>query len=266
MKALAVLIDGSPNDEASLKSAIAITRQLGGRLTVIHPHQPQIITGGGFEAGGLVIDNSAEVAAAAKRAKTAFEHVANTLPGTRLQELDLRAGEVVQKAALYQDLVMLERVTEADGPDLILLGAALWDMRIPVLVLPQGVMAEKLSTVVLGWNRTPAAAHALRAALPLIKAADKLIVLSPQDKGAEDPELKRYLDAEGISAVEWRGYGAAHLTQRAWGRALLAECESLKADLLVTGALGSAIGSWLGLDRATQKICSNAKLPVLLHA
>jgi nucleotide-binding universal stress UspA family protein len=142
----------------------------------------------------------------------------------------------------------------------------LWDGGIPVLVLPPKPMGDKLDTVVLAWNRTPAAANAMRAALPMIKAAGKLVVLARQGAGAQDAELRSYLETEGVRNIEWKAYGSEGQSDRSWGRDLLAACKSEGADLLVMGAFGSSISNWLGFGRATQKICSDAHLPVLLHA
>ena len=266
MKSLAVFIDGSPNDETSLASALTLARQFSSQLTVLHPHQPELIPTAAFEGVGTVIDNTAEVRAASSAAKAAFAKVVGNQPNVRLVELNLDLGDVVQKAALYQDLVMLERVSASEGPDVALLSAALWEGRIPVLVLPTTPIKPQLSTVVLAWNRTAAAAHALRAALPLIRSAQRLVVLSREGASAEDPELKTYLAAEGVSVAEWKNYGAADHSARAWGRALLAECATQQADLLVMGAFGSSLENWFGFGRATQKICANTTLPVFLHA
>lgn len=266
MKAFAVLIDGSPNDEASLQSAVAIARHFGGKLTVMHPNRSQIFVPAGMHGDVAWIDNTEEMREASKEAHAAFEKVAANAPGARLIELDLGAGEALGEVALYHDLVMLERVDEGEGPDSVLLSAALWDGGIPVLVLPPKTMGEKLDNVVLAWNRTPAAANALRAALPMIKSAKKLTVVSREGASTHDPELKSYLENQGVTQIEWKSYGNEGQNARAWGRDLLAACKAEGADLLVMGAFGSSLGNWLGFGRATQKICSDADLPVLLHA
>jgi nucleotide-binding universal stress UspA family protein len=265
MKAFAVLIDGSPNDETSLQSAVAVARHFGGKLTVMHPNRSQIFVPAGMHGDVAWIDNTEEMRAASKEAHAAFEKVGAHAPEARLIELDIGAGEAVGEIALYHDLLMLERV-DGEGPDSILLSAALWDGGIPVLVLPPKPMGESLDNVVLAWNRTPAAANALRAALPIIKSAKKLTVVSRDGSSAHDAELKAYLETEGVTRIEWKSYGKDGQNARAWGRDLLAACKAEGADLLVMGAFGSSLSNWLGFGRATQKICSDADLPVLLHA
>lgn len=266
MKAFAVLIDGSPNDEISLASAVAVAHHFGGRLTVMHPNRSQIFVPAGMHGDVAWIDNTEEMRAASKEARQAFDKVAAKAPGARLIELDMGAGEALNEIALYHDLVMLERVDDGEGPDAIMLSTALWDGGIPVLVLPPKPMGEKLDTVVLAWNRTPAAANALRAALPMVRSARKLIVLTRHGATSHDPELKSYLETEGIKNIEWKDYGSEGQSDRSWGRDLLAACKNEGADLLVMGAFGNSISNWLGFGRATQKICSDAHLPVLLHA
>lgn len=266
MKAFAVLIDGSPNDEVSLASAVAVTRHFGGRLTVMHPNRSQIFVPAGMHGDVAWIDNTEEMRAASKEAHHAFEKVAAKAPGSRLIELDIAAGEALSEIALYHDLVMLERVDDGEGPDAILLSTALWDGGIPVLVLPPEPMSDKLDTVVLAWNRTPASANAMRAALPMIRSAGKLIVLSREGADSHDRELKTYLETEGATNIEWKTYGSEGQSDRSWGRDMLAFCKSQGADLLIMGAFGNSLSNWLGFGRATQKICADAHLPVLLHA
>lgn len=266
MKSLAIVTDGSPNDEASLSSAVALCRRLGARLTVVHPHQPEVVAAGSFEVVATVIDNSPAVREAAERARAAFEAATAGLPGARLVELSPESGDVMERVALYHDLVLLERLDELGRPDLMLLNAALWSVRIPVLVVPPTPLSAEPGTVALAWNATPQAAHALRAAVPFLQTAKRVVILTRQGAG-EDEELAAYLKAAaGVETVEWRPFGEKGLSARGWGRALLAETGACGADMLVMGAFGTSLSNLLGFGRTTEKICSAAKIPVLLHA
>lgn len=265
MKSLAIVIDGSPNDEASLASAVALCQRLGARLTVVHPHQPEVVAAGSFEVVATVIDNSPAVREAAERARSAYKAATAGVAGARLVELSPESGDVMERVALYHDLVLLERLDELDRPDLMLLNAALWSVRIPVLVVPPTPLSAEPKTVAIAWNATPQAAHALRAAVPFLQTASRVVVLTRQ--GVEqDEELMAYLGAVGVTNVEWRPFGDKGLSARGWGRALLAETGACSADMLVMGAFGTSLSNLLGFGRTTEKICSAAKVPVLLHA
>jgi len=266
MKRLALLIDGSPNDSTSLEWAVDLSKTLGGELTVLHPHHQEVITAGAYEMAAVAIDNSAEVKRAAEAARAAYEKTTTGFGHARLVEVDIGAPEAVERLALYHDLVLLERLSATEGPDVTLMNAALWGARVPILALPPGHTANLFGTVVLAWNATAPAARALRAALPLISRAEKLIVLTRSGTSAEDPELAAYLAAHGIRKEIWQAYGQQGQSARAWGRSLLQHTKEQNASLLISGAFGGTLTNFLGFDRTTEKICTGAEMPVFLHA
>jgi len=266
MKRLALLIDGSPNDAASLEWALDLSKTLNGELTVMHPHHQEIITAGAYEMAAVAIDNSAEVKRAAEAARAAFQKIAAGYGRARLVEVDIGAPEAVERLALYHDVVMLERLSASEGPDVTLMNAALWGARVPVMVLPPAHTANLFGTVVLAWNATAPAARALRAAMPLISRAEHLVVLTRSGSSAEDPELAAFLAAHDISKETWQSYGQEGQSGRAWGRSLLQHAKEQKASLLVSGAFGGTLSNFLGFDRTTEKICTGADMPVFLHA
>lgn len=266
MKRLALLIDGSPNDTASLQSALALCQELDADLTVMHPHLQEVITAGAYEMAAVAVDNSAEVKRAAEAARAAYESVLGDYKRARLIEVDVGAPEAVERLALYHDLVLLERLSQSEGPDVTLMNAALWGARVPVLALPPRKVHHVFGTVVLAWNATAQAGRALRAALPLITRAEKLVVLTRSDGDAEDPELGLYLAAHGVKKETWEAYGEKGQSARAWGRALLRAAKDHDANLLITGAFGGTLSNFLGFDRTTEKICTGADMPVFLHA
>jgi len=266
MKRLALLIDGSPNDSTSLEWALDLCKTLDGELTVMHPHHQEVITAGAYEMAAVAIDNSAEVKRAAEAARAAFQKTSAGFGKAHLVEVDVGAPEAVERLALYHDVVMLERLSQSEGPDVTLMNAALWGARVPVLALPPQHSAAVFGTVVLAWNASAQAARALRAALPLIKRAERLIVLTRNGSSVEDPELARYLSAHGIQKETWQSYGKEGQSGRAWGRSLLQHAKEQNASLLVSGAFGGTLSNFLGFDRTTEKICTGADMPVFLHA
>lgn len=265
MQSLAVLIDGSENDAASLKCAMKLAQAAGGRLTVVHTKAAEVLPAGAYEIAVAAIDNSAYAQETLKRARDAYASVCGSSGDARMVEIDASAAEAIQKISPYHDLVVLERVSEAEGPDAVAFSTALWGSHTPILVNPPNSAPESIKHIAIAWNGTPQAGRALRAALPYLQKAVQVTIL--QRKGtADDQDLQRYLQAHGIKTVAFRGYGGHGLTARGWGRALLAEAKAAGADLLVMGAFGSSVGSLLGFGRATEKIVGSSPVPVLLSA
>jgi nucleotide-binding universal stress UspA family protein len=197
-------------------------------------------------------------------ARSAYAEACSHLPNCQFQEIDADIGEAIERVSPYHDLIVLERLSEAEGPDARAFSAALWELR-AVLVSPSSGSSDTVRHVAIAWNGSMQAGRALRAAMPYLRKAVKVTVL--QRSGSdEDAELNRYLAAHAIQSVVFKTYGEGHLSARGWGRALLAETKNIGADLLVMGAYGSSMGNLLGFGRTTEKIVTSAPLPVLLSA
>lgn len=266
MLSFAALIDGSPNDAPSLGQAVSLCRAQGASLTVVYPRLPDILPAGAYEFAAAPIDNTAFAHEALMQAEEAYVKACGELPGCRFLPVDVSSAEAVMDCATYHDLILLERLSDAEGPDALLLRTALWDARNAVMVLPQGAMPASFQTVTVAWNGSPQAGRALRAALPLLKKAAKVTILVRQGAEPEDAELKHYLTVHGLANVGWRNYGEKSLSARGWARTLIAELKAEGADLLVMGATGSSMGNIFGFGRATEKIVTASPVPVIMSA
>lgn len=265
MQSLVVLIDGSENDAASLKSAQSLAQAAGARLTVVHTKAAEVLPAGAYEIAVAAIDNSAYALETLKRARAAYAEVCGQAADCRLVEVDANVAEAIQRVTPYHDLIVLERVSDQEGPDNVAFSTALWTAHSPALVLPPAAGPEAVKQVAVAWNGSAQAGRAVRAALPYLQKAVQVTLLQ-RHGAAEDQDLLYYLQAHGVANAAFKSYGESGLTARGWGRALLAETKAGRTDLLVMGAYGSAVGNLFGFGRATEKIVTSAKIPVLLSA
>ena len=266
MQSLLALIDGSENDAPSLRAAADMAQAIGGRLTVAHFKPAEAVPIGAMEMMAVVPSNAAAAQEARRRAEAAYAEECSRLADCRLQEVDSSVSETIECLSPYHDVIVLERLSEVDGPDALAFSTALWSAGCAVLVTPAPARSPQgVRHVAVAWNGSVQAGRAVRAAMPYLEKAAQVTVL--QRQGSEpDAELERYLSVHGVRSVGFKTYGQGHLTARGWGRALLAETKAIGADLLVMGAYGSAMGSLLGFGRATEKIVTSAPVPVLLSA
>ena len=266
MQSLLALIDGSENDAATLRAATEMAKAIEGRLTVAHFKPAEAVPIGTFEMAAVLPNSAAVVEESRKRAQAAYSEECSRVADCRLQEVEGGVGEAIEQLSPYHDLVVLERLSEVDGPDALAFSAALWTVGCAVLVTPAPAKSpESIRHVAVAWNGSVQAGRALRAALPYLQKAERVTVL--QRHGApDDAELTRYLAAHGVRSPSFKAYGQGHLSGRGWGRALIAETKAIGADMLVMGAYGSAVGNLLGFGRATEKIVTSAPVPVLLSA
>ena len=118
--------------------------------------------------------------------------------------------------------------------------------------------------VLIGWNATPQAAHAVTAALPWLRSARHVHVLEAMDTEGEPIsdglDIAQYLQLHGIAASMHRE-GSAHANA---GDAMLSLATRVGADLLVMGCYGHSRVRELVLGGATRTVLDSMTLPVLM--
>ena len=104
----------------------------------------------------------------------------------------------------------------------------------PVLILPHGDPSLSIGcTVVVAWSESPEAAHALHEAMPILVAADKVLVLTVL--GADDGEpiadmrLLEHLRQHGVAAEFVRRHGEDAPEE------IACEIRRTDADMLIIG-------------------------------
>lgn len=137
----------------------------------------------------------------------------------------------------------------------------------PCLVVPHSMrMADgPVKTVVVAWKETPEAVRAVVAALPLLRRATRVHVLTWGGKSlpAEGPlpDMPAWLRTQGVQASVAHEAGEE---PRDLGELLLSRCADLGADVLVMGCYGhSRAREWL-LGGVSRTLLSCMTLPVLM--
>jgi nucleotide-binding universal stress UspA family protein len=141
--------------------------------------------------------------------------------------------------------------------------AALLDTGRPVLVLPQRPIRHLAQRVVIAWNQSPEAAAAVTAALPLLKLAERVVLVSSGRENRVGPrsyQLSQYLATFDINTecISTRGLdveGEIHEVYR-----------KVRANLLVMGAYSRSRLREILFGGVTEHMLFTADLPVfLLH-
>lgn len=178
-------------------------------------------------------------------------------------------GRFVAGHGRFSDLVILPQPYGKNrGIDQeAVIEGALFGAQAPVLVLPEGVTPQAAPRrVVIAWNESPEALRTVRAALPLLKAAERVtvVVIDPPVHGPNrsDPGglLSQYLSRHGVK-VE------IDILSRSMPRVsdvLSRACTDMAADLLVMGAYGHSRFREAILGGATRDMLEEAPLPVFM--
>ena len=138
----------------------------------------------------------------------------------------------------------------------------------PTLILPYAGRFGSIGThAMVAWDDSRESARAVSDALPLLRLAEHVVVLSWNESGAIENEslrprldaLQRWLMWQGVSAdvrVETTGIGLAE--------AMLSRAADLSTDLIVMGAYGHARWAERVLGGATRGLLASMTVPVLM--
>jgi len=176
-----------------------------------------------------------------------------------------REDDVVASAGRLSDLVILARpVPNRDLPSPVTVNAAILDTGRPLLLAPAKPRAQTGRTVALFWNGSPQAARAVHFALPFLKRAGRVALLSAREEETPTPGegLVAYLAKHGVQA-SFRIFSAGGPGSDV-GRGLLTEAEKEGADLVVMGAFTHSRLRQLILGGVTRLVLNTATIPVLL--
>lgn len=174
--------------------------------------------------------------------------------------------DVLAHVSDWLDLVVLERDPAAAWGSAEKIGHLVLASGGACLVVPDGWSQQaRVERVLIGWNGSPEAIRAVRAALPLLRRARHVVVLSG---AVRDPYMANWDPPFDLAAYLSRHAVDHHILPcqpdaRA-GRALLEQAEKQDADLLVMGAYGrSRFSEWM-FGGATREVLQDARLPVLM--
>jgi len=178
-------------------------------------------------------------------------------------------GRHVAARVRFSDLVILPQpYGEGRGAELEpVTESALFEGRTPVLVVPKGAApVPKPGRILLGWNESSEALAALRAALPLLKAADvvHVVVIDPPSHGPNrsDPGglVSQYIARHGIK-VE---IDVLSKTLPRVSDVLLRHAGDMDADMVVMGAYGHSRFREAIFGGATRYMLEQATVPVFM--
>jgi nucleotide-binding universal stress UspA family protein len=134
----------------------------------------------------------------------------------------------------------------------------------PVVLLPGEEAPAHLNSVFVAWDGSRAAARAVRDALPILRLAKGVTVVTVEDDKPMGPggaaELHSFLAFHGIASR----HSATTRGNESIGAKLQSHALEQDAGMLVMGAYGHSWLQELVLGGATREIIANPRLPVLV--
>jgi len=271
---LLVHMDALPNAQQRLEAARRLGQAQGAAVTALYAVMPRFVQlpfapeiGPGIAASLQDIDDQQR-----RLARSAFDQALAT-PGTAVEWAEIRDDPMMAafaQQAFYADLMVLgqhDSSTDSSSgvPSDFAENVMLMSGK-PALILPYAGLLPAVigETVVIAWKPAREAARAVSAAMPLLKRARRVVILSwagdDENVAGKRLDLRGYLRLNGVEA-SWQEQGNE---TSGLGELLLSRSFDLGADLLVMGCYGhSRAREWV-LGGTSRTVLESMILPVLM--
>ena len=221
----------------------------------------------------LITDGYEKALARARETLSGYQKMADEA-GVKLDAhvLEGQLIPILREHSKYSDLLLLgqDHPDDPDNASYGLADALLFEGACACMMVPHsGKLAAPGQRVLLTWNASRESARALREAMPILVAADEVVVLSsePDDADAEiarghphADELARFLESHGIESIS---SGIADL-DISTSDAILGQAAEMNADLIIMGAYGHARLREIILGGVTRDLLKQSTIPLFL--
>src|SRR3954466_6293173 len=281
IRKLLLPLTGTAAGEAALSTALTVARCWNAHVTALHVRvdSRDVAPLAGEGLSGAMIEEmmSATEKESAERAhavRTMFEQFvarhnvpvqeAHSLldhPTASFAAVTGREEDIVAQQARLADLTIVphpdagEDVSSSDA-----LHAVLFDSGRPVMIAPQKPVDTIEKRVCLAWNGTAESAESALSAMPWMKQADAVRILSAdgyQRRGPAAPELAAYLALHGVNA----DIVMFPSIRNSVGAGLMEAASQFGCDLLSMGAYSHSRLRQLILGGVTRHVLENAAIP-----
>jgi nucleotide-binding universal stress UspA family protein len=281
---IVVPVTGSPRDAVVTKAALEIAKTFDSWTSAlfVRPDASEVLPylGEGISAGVVqeILDASAEAAKKSSHAAKLSVAQAAAELGVPFQDgpplggnasCSFRVRQGVMSDVFYQeaglaDLFVFDGAAIPETPNLRDgLETVLLSARRPVMLVPPQPWSHLGTKIAVAWDGGLAASHAVTAAMPWLKRARAVEILSVGPGSATVSEMDRlrdYLRVQGVGAVEH----SLSPSDLGAGAALVEAAHRSGADMLVMGGYGHSRLRELILGGVTRHILNNVTMPVFM--
>lgn len=274
-KSILTIVTDPAAQAVQIDAAVAMARREDAHLDVLCIGVDRTQTGYYYAGATAFIQQEtferaqteAKASEAAVRAKLGAEDVRWSVESA-VAQLGAMGGLVALRARFADLVVQLKPYGKTVGQETeAIVEAALFEGRAPVLIVPEGGLAADFGRrIVCGWNQGQEALTAIRAALPLLRAADlvDVAIIAPPSHGSEraDPgaPLCQMLVRHGAKAE----VTVLAKTLPRVSDVLMRHVADIDADMVVMGAYGHSRFREAILGGATREMLEQADVPLVM--
>jgi nucleotide-binding universal stress UspA family protein len=165
---------------------------------------------------------------------------------------------------VFDVIVLGKPGRDPKGPRMTTLEAGLFESGRPVLIAPPSPPPKIGINVLIAWNSSTEQTRATAFAMPILKRANRVTVLTVEGgaavPGPTGQQLCRYLQLNEVPAKPL----TVGLEGRLTGEAILAHAKALGCDLVIKGAYTQSRLRQMIFGGTTRHILNNTELPVLM--
>lgn len=206
VKNILVLMHDDRGQEARLQAALDITRAVGGHLTCLDvTTNPLLVAGyaGTYSGAVLALDEPRTETLNRDRIQSRLK--VEDVPYSWV-DVDGDPATCLRREATLADLIVINRGLddEAAYPNMFdIAGDLIMEGRTPIMAVPEKAKSlDVRRPAIVAWDGSDHAAAAMRAAVPLLKLAESVMLFYARDGSLKVPleEAAAYLSRHGVHA------------------------------------------------------------------
>lgn len=280
MKTILLPVSSSVATGFAQQQSLVLARRFMSHIQALYVRPlPPIVAGEGITVPGdyttRVSEESLQLAQEAERNFSAAMEAAGAHAASRVNErkdvisfgwttVEGIESQVVSDTGRSFDVVVIDRNRQPSEADWRAAAeAALFESGRPVLLAGNQPMDTIGEHVLIAWNGSTESARAIALAMPLLVTAKQVDIVSVEGamvSGPSDAAIQAALDRHGIEAKTHQLSAAGG---EAAGQAIVAQAQSIGADLIVKGAFTQSRLRQLIFGGATSHLLNESPLPVL---
>ncbi|MFD2207811.1 universal stress protein [Kiloniella antarctica] len=271
LRDIQVQIDSTLASKTRLEAALQLTRKLDGtHIMGVHALKtPEaILSGAPHGVVGYfpeeIIENQRElIKNQALELKEYFEaNVSKIGSSHEWRQHEGREVDIVAFHARFTDLTIISQVKGRFADELEFSGSLLMESSLPILAVPETKIPEDMiENILIAWDGSAEASRAVQGAIPLLRMAKKIILLSvglPDEGNIPQEDIAAHLLRHDVSCDR------LVVDSPFPEDIIMATAKEQNVGLIVAGAWGHSRIREMIFGGVTKSLFSNQKIPVLL--
>ncbi|WP_421780928.1 universal stress protein [Kiloniella litopenaei] len=271
LKDIQVQIDNTEAGQTRLEAALQLSKKFSNaHLLGVHAlRTPEAILHGaphgvtGYFPEEIIEQQRTNIKEQAAALKKNFEEKAHSIGmNYEWREHEGREEDIIAFHARFTDLTIISQVKGKFADELEFAGSLLMESSLPILAVPNRKIPHDITkNILIAWDGSAEASRAVRGALPLLKMAQKVILLSvglPEEGNISQDDISSHLKRHDIQSEK-------RVVESPFPEdVILKTAKEEEIGLIVAGAWGHSRIREMIFGGVTKSLFSNQEFPVLL--